>query len=257
MSAPKVGTEKRDLPDLTLLLLPTTPTFAPALNPTTKQMESISKSTPANKSTDAKHSLVQKGGPILVSQYPKVEKVFEEHARAWHARDVEGFVATFASDGDFLYVANGTGARGHVAIRLAFQYLRAPGCFAGVQMERTNTIISPNSIVLEESWVWTHSTESREVLPGIAPSGRVIRLPVVVIITLVDPKPSQPFTPLLIQSVRIYWDQACALDQVAGKVGDNVHPLSAPTNDKVPELSAKIKALGIPRDPRQGPETRK
>ena len=174
-----------------------------------------------------------------------VVKAWDEHSRAWNNRDVEGYVKGFSSNGSVIYIPNGTGAQGRDAIRAFFVHMRAPPCWTGLEREVVNTIVGHNSIVVEETWSWLHNAECREILPGVPASGRQIRLSTVLIATFVDADPSQILSPLLIHSVRIYWDQASVLDQLAGKPVDAVAPLSVPTNDKVPELRAKIQALAL------------
>ena len=222
------------LPNLNLPL--TTPPSVPALNPATKQMESMKTISSAVKSTvrDVKHSIAK-----------DVEKAWEEHSRAWDTRNVEGYVKGFSSDGSVVYVPNGTGAKGRDAIRAFFDHMRSPPCWTGLERTVLNTTVGHNSIVVEETWSWLHNAECREILPGVPASNRQIRLSTVLIATFVDADPSQILSPLLIQSLRIYWDQASVLDQLAGKPGDAVVPFSVPTNDKVPDLRAKIQALAL------------
>jgi carboxymethylenebutenolidase len=135
----------------------------------------------------------------------------EEFAAVWKAhtdnefvhRDVAATMRTMTDDPSVLHVP--TGGRGGDGVRTFYSTYfvgRNPDDF---RIELISRTIGGDQIVDEMVVSFTHDIEVPWILPGVAPTGRPVEIPVVAIVGIRDG---------LIQSEHIYWDQASVLAQV-------------------------------------------
>jgi carboxymethylenebutenolidase len=76
---------------------------------------------------------------------------------------------------------------------------------------------------------WTHTKVMDAFLPGLAPTGKVIRLPIVVIAEISDGK---------VASEHLYWDQASLLMQVGALDRSDLPISGAEQADKLLERAS-------------------
>ena len=84
--------------------------------------------------------------------------------------------------------------------------------------------VGDDQLVDEMIFSFTHTAEMPWMLPGVAPTNRPVRVPLVVIVRFRDGK---------LAHEHIYWDQACVLKQLGLLTDDALPVRGAETADKV------------------------
>lgn len=138
--------------------------------------------------------------------------IFDEHvANEFVAKDVAATMATMTTDACVNHVPTMMGGVG--ADALADFY---GTCFVGHWPEDTKIIpvcrtVGTDRVVDEMIMSFTHDISMPTFLPGVAPSGRPVLLPVVVVMGFEKDTDAQKPK---VAYERIYWDQASLLAQV-------------------------------------------
>jgi carboxymethylenebutenolidase len=132
--------------------------------------------------------------------------VFDAHMAAeFELRDIEATMGTMADDPYLNHVAVMTGGRDQAEVRRFYQehfIPRWPADTASVPVSRT---VGADRVVDELVMSFTHDVEMDFMLPGLAPSGRPVRVPVCAVVGVRDGR---------VTHEHIYWDQATILAQV-------------------------------------------
>ena len=132
--------------------------------------------------------------------------VFDAHVRAeFEQRDVDATMATMVDEPYLNHVPTMTGGVGKEEVRsfYANHFIgRWPADTKVIPVSRT---VGSDQVVDELLVSFTHDTEIDVLLPGIAPTGRRVELPHVVVMGFRDGK---------VTHEHIYWDQASLLVQV-------------------------------------------
>jgi carboxymethylenebutenolidase len=137
---------------------------------------------------------------------PGLVEVWEEHtAQEFLHKDVDATMRTMTADPHVICVSLAMGGRGWNAVR--DYYIRH---FVGrtaqdTRLELVSRTVSAERVVDEMVISFTHDIEMPWILPGIAPTGRHVTIPLVAVIAFRDGK---------VDSEHIYWDQASVLVQV-------------------------------------------
>src|ERR1700756_4712788 len=132
--------------------------------------------------------------------------LWETHCRyEFETRDVKATMATMVPQPYVNHVPTMTGGVGHDALKRFYKYH-----FIGVnppdfKLTPVSRTVGTDSIVDEFIVQFTHTTEIDWLLPGVAPTGRVVEVPTVGIIKFEGDK---------LVHEHIYWDQASVLVQV-------------------------------------------
>jgi carboxymethylenebutenolidase len=132
--------------------------------------------------------------------------VFDAHVAAeFVTRDLEATMATMASRPYLNHVPVMTGGTGAAKVRAFYR-----DHFIGKWPPDTSIVLvarteGANRVVDELVMSFTHTVEMDAVLPGVAPTGRRVELPFVVVAGFEDGKVSYE---------HVYWDQASMLVQV-------------------------------------------
>jgi carboxymethylenebutenolidase len=132
--------------------------------------------------------------------------LWDTHCRyEFEARDVNATMATMVPQPYVNHVPTMTGGVGHDALKRFYKFH-----FIGVnppdfRLAPVSRTIGASSLVDEFIASFTHTTEIDWLLPGIAPTGRRVQIPMLAVVTLEGDK---------LASERIYWDQASVLVQV-------------------------------------------
>jgi carboxymethylenebutenolidase len=114
-------------------------------------------------------------------------------------------MATMVAEPSVNHVPTMTGGVGYDEVRHFYRdhfIGRNPSDIELVPISRT---VGADQVVDEMLFKFTHTCEIDWMLPGIAPTGRRVEIPLVAIVGFVDGKVAQE---------RIYWDQASVLVQV-------------------------------------------
>lgn len=142
----------------------------------------------------------------MASSRPDLGAVFDEHvADEFDLRDVETTMTTMTADPYVVHVPVMTGGVGREEVRrfYAEHFIgKWPEDTAITQVSRT---AGEDQVVDELIMSFTHDIEMDAILPGVAPTGRRVELPVAVVMAFEDGK---------VAHEHIYWDQATALVQI-------------------------------------------
>jgi carboxymethylenebutenolidase len=134
------------------------------------------------------------------------EAVFDEHLRAeFQAHDAAATMETMSASPHLYHLPTMAGGNGRDEI---FEFYRDhfvtkwPKDTAATQVSRT---VGKDQLVDELVMHFTHDVEMDFMLPGVAPTGKRVSLPVVVLVKFDGGK---------VAHEHIYWDQACLLEQI-------------------------------------------
>jgi carboxymethylenebutenolidase len=128
--------------------------------------------------------------------------------------DGDQAAADDADDGD--HVPTGMGASGYENVRDFYRRWFGGRNAADLAIETLSRTVGDRSVVDEMLITFTHDVEVPWILPGVAPTGMLVRIPVIGIIG---------FEGTAVVSEHIYWDQAAVLAQVGLLDGDAVRRL--------------------------------
>jgi carboxymethylenebutenolidase len=132
--------------------------------------------------------------------------VFDEHvASEFVAKDVDATMATMIDEPYVWHVPSLAGASGGAAVRRFYstQFIgKTPEDSTLTPIART---VSSDRVIDEFALEFTHDREIPFMLPGVAPTGRAVRIPTVVVMGFEDGK---------VAYEHIYWDQASVLAQI-------------------------------------------
>jgi carboxymethylenebutenolidase len=132
--------------------------------------------------------------------------VWEAHCRyEFETRDVDATMATMVATPYVNHIPTMTGGVGQGPLKRFYKYH-----FIGANPPDTELIpisrtVGADQIVDELIFAFTHTHEIDWMLPGIAPTGRRVEIPLVAIVRFKDGK---------VAHEHIYWDQASVLVQI-------------------------------------------
>jgi len=135
-----------------------------------------------------------------------LERVWAEHLDGeFGNKDVEATLATMVDDAYVNHMPVNTGGRGKEELRAFYRDVFIPSWPSDLEMTPRNRVVGKDQIVDELQVRFTHSNQMDWLLPGIAPTGRLVTIDFVIVIQFRDGK---------VACERIYWDQASVLRQV-------------------------------------------
>jgi carboxymethylenebutenolidase len=134
------------------------------------------------------------------------ERTWDAHTAAeFVTLDVDATMATMTDDPVVLHVPTSIGARGRDAVRRFYAEHFIGHQAADMTLRVLSRTATADRVVDEIIISFTHDVEIPWVLPGVAPTGARVTVPIVTVIGMRDG---------LVDSEHIYWDQACVLAQV-------------------------------------------
>ena len=132
--------------------------------------------------------------------------LFDEHVGAEFAlKDVDATMRTMVQDPYVWHVPALTGAKGGDAVRHFYSTQFVGQTPADAVLQPIARTISTGRVIDEFVLEFTHDREVPFMLPGVAPTGRSVRIPTVVVMGFSDGK---------VAYEHIYWDQASVLAQI-------------------------------------------
>jgi carboxymethylenebutenolidase len=132
--------------------------------------------------------------------------VFDAHVRAeFVERSVDATMATMTDAPYVTHVPVMTGGYGHDEVRQFYATWFIGHWPADVQITPISRTVGQGRVIDELIASFTHDVEMPALLPGVAPTGRKVTLPHVVVMGIVGGK---------VAYEHIYWDQASLLVQV-------------------------------------------
>ena len=143
--------------------------------------------------------------------------VFDAHVRAeFVERSVEATMATMTDAPYVTHVPVMTGGHGRDEVRDFYTRWFVGRWPADVEVTQVSRTVGQGRVIDELIASFTHDVEMPALLPGVAPTGRKVILPHVVLMGIVDGK---------VAYEHIYWDQASVLVQV-GLIDPETLPVS-------------------------------
>jgi carboxymethylenebutenolidase len=143
---------------------------------------------------------------LLTPAQEKQVQVWRHHVwTEFVTKDLEATLATMGQEPQVLMVPTGLGGVGRIALREFFGVRFLPQIPADMQPIRVSSTVGIDRIVEELIYKFTHDIEMEWLLPGVAPTGKAVVLPVTAVIEFDRDK---------IASEHLYFDQATLLIQV-------------------------------------------
>ena len=149
-------------------------------------------------------------------------------------QDVDATMDTMTGDPFVVHVPTAMGGRGREGVRAFYAERfvgRNPADFALHLVSRT---MDDDRIVDEMIVSFTHDIEVPWILPGVAPTGRTVEIPVIAIVGLRDGR---------IDNEHIYWDQASVLVQVGLLDGARLPVLGTEQSRSLVDSAAALNTL--------------
>jgi len=137
---------------------------------------------------------------------PDLGALFDNHvASEFAAKDADATMETMTENPTVIHVPVLTGGRGTEELRGFYRDWFIPAWPDDTDVEQVSRTVGSDRVVDELILRFTHSQEMPFWLPGVAPTGRRVELPLVVVMGFEDGQ---------VASEHIYWDQASLLKQV-------------------------------------------
>ena len=132
--------------------------------------------------------------------------LWEEHLRdEFTTQDTKATLETMVPDAYVNHIPVLTGGVGHEQLREFYSRHFIPKMPADTEIVPVSRTIGAERLVDEMIFRFTHTIEMDWMLPGIAPTGKRVECPLVVIVHFRDGK---------LSNEHIYWDQASVLVQL-------------------------------------------
>jgi carboxymethylenebutenolidase len=132
--------------------------------------------------------------------------LFDRHVAAeFEDRDATSTMATMTGDPTVIHVPVLTGGRGSAELLAFYRDQFIPSWPEDVEVVSVSRTVGTERVVDELVMRFTHTRVMPFWLPGIAPTGRSVELPVVVVMGFEGDR---------VASEHIYWDQASLLAQL-------------------------------------------
>jgi carboxymethylenebutenolidase len=145
-------------------------------------------------------------GITLTPAQQVLNDLWEEHIRCEFAtHDTEATLGTMVEDAYVNHVPVMTGGVGRDALRDFYSKHFIPQMPPDTELTPISRTIGTDRLVDEMIFKFTHTIRMDWMLPGIAPTGKRVEVPLVVIVGFRDGK---------LAHEHIYWDQACVLVQL-------------------------------------------
>jgi len=136
----------------------------------------------------------------------KLRQLWEEHVRyEFSARDTEETLATMVEDAYVNHIPVLTGGVGRDELREFYSKRFIPQMPPDTEMISVSRTIGEDQLVDEMVFKFTHSIRMDWMLPGVAPTGKRVEVPLVAIVRFREGK---------LAHEHIYWDQASVLAQI-------------------------------------------
>ena len=156
---------------------------------------------------------------------PDLNDLWNEHtAHEFATRDTEATLATMVEDAYVNHIPVMTGGHGKDALRAFYSTDFIPRMPPDTSLTPISRTVGVNQLVDEMIFSFTHTEEMPWMLPGVAPTGRKVEIPLVAIVRFRDGK---------LAHEHIYWDQASVLKQIGLITDDRLPVHGAETAAKV------------------------
>jgi carboxymethylenebutenolidase len=135
-----------------------------------------------------------------------LDQLWEEHVRyEFSTRNTEDTLATMVDDAYVNHIPVLTGGVGKDELREFYSKRFIPQMPPDTEMTPVSRTIGKDQLVDEMVFKFTHTVRMDWMLPGVAPTGKRVEVPLVAIVRFRDNK---------LAHEHIYWDQASVLVQI-------------------------------------------
>src|SRR6266496_2306514 len=142
----------------------------------------------------------------LTSAQQRLSELWEEHVRyEFSTRNTEDTLATMVEDAYVNHIPVLTGGVGRDELREFYSERFIPQMPPDTEMTPISRTIGNDQVVDEMVFKFTHTIRMDWMLPGLAPTGKRVEVPLVAIVRFREGK---------LAHEHIYWDQASALVQL-------------------------------------------
>ena len=142
----------------------------------------------------------------LTSAQQRLSDLWEEHVRhEFSTRHTEHTLATMVEDAYVNHIPVLTGGVGRDELREFYSKRFIPHMPPDTEMTPVSRTIGEDQLVDEMVFKFTHTIPMDWMLPGVAPTGKRVEVPLVAIVRFRDGK---------LAHEHIYWDQASVLVQI-------------------------------------------
>jgi len=156
-------------------------------------------------------------GPAATNAPQRLSDLWDEHVKYEFAtQNTEDTLATMVEDAYVNHVPVLTGGIGHDQLRKFYSQRFIPQMPPDTSMTPVSRTIGVERVVDEMVFEFTHTIKMDWMLPGLTPTGKHVKVPLVVIVHFRDGK---------LAHEHIYWDQASVLVQL-GLLDDGMLPVA-------------------------------
>ena len=135
-----------------------------------------------------------------------LRQLWEEHVRyEFSTRNTDDTLATMVEDAYVNHIPVLTGGVGRDELREFYSKRFIPQMPPDTEMTPVSRTIGEDQLVDEMVFTFTHTIRMDWMLPGVAPTGKRVKVPLVAIVRFRDNK---------LAHEHIYWDQASVLVQI-------------------------------------------
>jgi carboxymethylenebutenolidase len=159
-------------------------------------------------------------------------ELWEEHtAHEFNTRDTAATLATMVDDAYVNHVPVMTGGYGKAELDAFYSTDFIPRMPPDTTLTPVSRTVGTDQLVDEMIFSFTHTMEMPWMLPGVAPTGKFVEVPLVVIVHFRDGK---------LAHEHIYWDQASVLKQIGLITDESLPVCGAETAHKVLKSAHKV-----------------
>jgi carboxymethylenebutenolidase len=135
-----------------------------------------------------------------------IEALWDDHCRyEFETRDVDATMGTMVDAPYVNHIPTMTGGVGQRELKRFYKYHFIGGNPPDTELTPVSRTVGTDQVVDEMIFKFTHTSEVDWMLPGIAPTGKRVEIPLVAIVHFEDGK---------VAHEHIYWDQASVLVQI-------------------------------------------
>jgi carboxymethylenebutenolidase len=142
----------------------------------------------------------------LSARQKAMVELWDKHTRSeFEEHSADATMTTMADAPHLTHVPTLTGGVGRKEVQAFYAQHFIPKLPADTETELVTRTVGADRIVDELIFKFTHTTEMDFFLPGLAPTGKRVEIPLVAVVQFRDG---------MIESEHIYWDQASVLVQI-------------------------------------------
>ena len=142
----------------------------------------------------------------MIDESNRIDKVFDKHIEyEFENKDLEATMSTMIKDPYVHHVPTLTGGIGYSEVRSFYKNHFIGKMPKDIKIKPISRTVGQDQVVDEVIISFTHDSEIDYMLPGVAPTGKYVEIPHVVIMKFIKGK---------IAHEHIYWDQASVLVQL-------------------------------------------